>query len=85
MKRWLAGIMWDALGIFLSRVRDYALSSERNAKQRYKDRLRWWHYKEKAEESGNVTAKMLAEALQIRFKFETPPADAVARGDLSER
>lgn len=82
MKAWIANLLWDAMWIFLRRVHDWAFDPERNARIRMKHRQRWWSYHQRALQTKSERDDMRANAWAIQFKFETPPDEAIARGDL---
>jgi hypothetical protein len=85
MKVWIANLLWDALAIFLGRVHDYLFSPARAAAIRFVARQRWWAYTQQAASpTGKARHDMRAEYFRILFSFETPPADAVARGDIAK-
>lgn len=84
MRAYIANVLWNALALFLGRVHDWVFDPERSARIRFKNRKRWWAYHRKAAESGSKRDDMRAKAWQIQFKFETPPEDALNRGDLPE-
>lgn len=79
---WLADVFWDALKIFAGRIHDWFFSEDRAARLRMKKREWWWARSEKAKATENPRDDMRARFWQILDDFETPPADAVARGDL---
>lgn len=85
MKAWIANLLWDALWIVAWRLHDFAFDPDRAAKARFRDRQRWWAYYCKAEQTESKKDDMRAEWFRIRFQFETPPDEALKRGDLEPR
>lgn len=84
MKAWLANLIWDALWIVLHRLHDWVFDPARAAQARMRDRDIWWAYKLKADASGDERAIRRAKWFEVRFKFQTDPAAAFRRGDLSK-
>lgn len=82
MKAWLANMLWDALAILLCRVHDWVFDPERAARLRFENRKRWWAYKERADTTFSKRDDKRAEWYRIVFGFETPPEQAIRRGDL---
>ena len=82
MKAWIANLLWDALWIFLRRVHDWFFDPERHARIRFQHRQRWWTYHQRAIETQSARDDMRARAWEIEFDFETPPDEALERGDL---
>ena len=82
MKQFIVNIMWDALAIVLVRAHDWVFAPQRHARIRMKHRDRWWAYHLKATRTKSLKDNMRADAWAIQGKFETPPSDAIARGDL---
>jgi hypothetical protein len=82
MKQWLANCLWDAVKLASGRLHDWIFDPRRAALARHRDRVRWWAYKLKAEQTQDPRDDMRAEWFRIRFNFETSPAEALVRGDL---
>ncbi|MCP4537756.1 MAG: hypothetical protein GY832_11480 [Chloroflexi bacterium] len=82
MKAWLVDLLWDALLIVCRRAHDWAFDPDRHARIRMKHRERWWDYHCRAAESDSPIDDARARAWAIQFKFQTPPNDAKARGDV---
>lgn len=79
---WLADAMWDALRLLAGWLHDWVFSEERAARLRMKKREWWWARTEKAKTTKSPRDDMRARFWQILDAFETPPSEAVARGDL---
>jgi hypothetical protein len=82
VKQWLANLLWDALKIFLGRGHDWVFDPQRAALARFRDRERWWAYRQKALATQDPRDDLRAQWFQARFGFETPPSAAINRGDL---
>ena len=82
MKTFLANLLWDALAMFAGRVHDWIFDPERHAHIRMKHRRRWWAYHQKAKQTKSTRDDMRANAWAVQFRFETPPEEAINRGDL---
>jgi hypothetical protein len=82
MRQWIANCLWDALKLVAGRLHDWAFDPQRAVAARFRDRERWWSYRQKALQTKDPRDDMRAEWWRIRFAFETSPADAIERGDL---
>ena len=79
---WLADILVGALKLFAGWVHDWVFDPDRHARIRFHNRERWWKYQQKALATKDHRDDMRAKAWQIQYAFETPPDEAMARGDL---
>lgn len=84
MKAYLANLFWDAMWLFLWRAHDGFFDPRRAAERRFRCRERWWSYKRKADQTASKKDDMRAKWFEILFAFETPPTDALIRGDLDD-
>lgn len=82
MKAWMADLMWGALLIVSRKLHSWVFDPERHARIRFEHRKRWWAYQQKALSTKAPWDDDRARAWQIQFDFKTPPAEAIARGDL---
>ena len=82
MKQFIVNIMWDALAIVLVRAHDWVFDPQRQARIRMKHRDRWWAYHLKAVKTKSKRDNLRADAWAIQGKFETPPNEVIARGDV---
>lgn len=82
MKAWLANLLWDALCMVSIRLHDWIFDPQRAAVMRFKNRERWYTYKTKAEQTQNKRDDLRARWWAVMFGFETPPIEAMRRGDL---
>ena len=83
MKQFIVNIMWDALAIVAVRAHDWVFDPDRSARIRMQHRNSWWYYHCKAQLSKAERDDKRARAWAIQFDFKTPPAAAIARGDLN--
>lgn len=79
---WLADILYGTLKMFGGRLHDWLFDPDRHARIRFAHRQRWWKYDQKAKATKDKRDDMRAKAWQIEYAFETPPDEAIARGDL---
>lgn len=82
MKAWLANLLWDVVCIVSVKLHDWVFDPQRHARIRFAHRERWWAYKCKAEKTKNPRDDRRARCWEVEFGFETPPVEAMRRGDL---
>lgn len=82
MIAWMADCLWAALAVVAGRFHDYLFGEERQARIRFWHRERWWKCEQRAMLTGNKRDDMRAKAWAIQFGFQTPPQEAIERGDL---
>jgi hypothetical protein len=83
MKVWLADLLWGALVLVSKRLFNFLTDPGRAQKLRFAHREKWHAYYTKAQKRNSPSCMRLAEWYAIVWKFETPPLQAIGRGDLN--
>ena len=81
MSKTLAKILVKALLIVAFQLHDWLFSPELTDSVRMWLRERWWKAAEKAARTKSTRDDMRAASWRRLMKFETPPKEAIKRGD----
>ncbi len=83
MKQWIAQMMWGALSLLGKKAFKWFTDPARAQKNRYAHREMWSAFYESAHRKRSWWRIRVAEWYAIQWKLETPPMEAMTRGDLN--